>query len=113
MSCDRVLPAIHGNDRAGDAACAVADQERRQSADVIDVDQLVLGRSGGLRGQQFIEVGDPAGGSGADRARARSRSRGSLSGRVRRRCSEPRFPTPPSPGPSDYSARPPVPNHRR
>ena len=69
MSCDRVLPAIHGNDRACDAARAIAVQERSQSADVVDVHQLVVRRSGGLSGQQFVEAGDPAGGSGADSPR--------------------------------------------
>jgi hypothetical protein len=65
LSCDQVLPAIDRDNRTGDVARAIADQERSQSAEVVDVHQLVVLRSGGLSGQQFVEAGDPAGGSGA------------------------------------------------
>ena len=50
MSCDCMLTAIDRDDGPGDAARAVADQERSESADVGDVYQLVLRRAGGLRG---------------------------------------------------------------
>jgi hypothetical protein len=69
LSCDQVLPAIDRDNRTGDVARAIADQERSQSAEVVDVHQLVVRRSGGLSGQQFVEAGDPAGGSGADSPR--------------------------------------------
>jgi hypothetical protein len=45
-----MLTAIDRDDGPGDAARAVADQERSESADVGDVYQLVLRRAGGLRG---------------------------------------------------------------
>ena len=41
-----MLPAIDGDDCPGDVACTVADQERGGSADVVDIDQMVLGRRG-------------------------------------------------------------------
>ena len=68
MSCDRVLTAIDRDGGPGDAARAVADQKRSQSADVLNVDKLVLRRSGGFRSQHFIEMRDPTGRPGADGA---------------------------------------------
>jgi cytochrome c553 len=59
-------PAIKRDDGSGDAARAVANQKRRQSANVIDVPQLVLGRSSGLRGQESVEVSNPVSGPGAN-----------------------------------------------
>lgn len=68
MSCDRVLTAIDRDDGPGDAASTVADQERSQGADVLNVDKLVLRRSGGFRSQHFIEMRDPTARPGADGA---------------------------------------------
>jgi hypothetical protein len=66
ISC-QVLPAIDGDDGAGDAAHAVADQERSQSAHVVDVHQMVVRRNCCGGGEEFVEAVDPGGGSGADR----------------------------------------------
>jgi hypothetical protein len=45
-----MLPTIDGNDCPGDVACAVTDQERGESPDVVDINQMML-RRGGRRGK--------------------------------------------------------------
>ena len=62
-----MLPAIDGDDRTGNVARAVADQERGESTDVVDINQMVLRRGGRRDIEQFIEAVDSAGSSGTDR----------------------------------------------
>jgi len=67
VSGHQMLAAIDGNNRAGNTPRGIAHQERRQSSDIVDIHQLALRRGGGLGGQQFVEMRDPAGGPGFDR----------------------------------------------
>jgi hypothetical protein len=51
-----VLPAIDWDDRPGDMARAVADQERSQSANVVDIHQMVARCRGGSSSDEFVEA---------------------------------------------------------
>jgi hypothetical protein len=61
-----MLTSINGDDRSGDVACAVAYEKRGESADIVDINQMMLRRRGRRGIEQFIEAVDSAGGSGTD-----------------------------------------------
>ena len=61
-----MLPTVNGYDRAGYVTRPVAHEKRRQSADIVHIDQMMLRGGGGGPGEKFVEPVDPARGSGAD-----------------------------------------------
>ena len=99
-----MLTAIDRDDGPGDAARAIADQERSQGADVLNVDKLALWRSGGFRSQHFIEMRDPTARPGADGAGRNCVGANAFWSELHgcpRVCNGPRFRAPPSPGRSE------------